>query len=52
MGVVSEVRDWIEAPFVGSVNPMQLFLATGFVLVAILAWTLILYHIRIAAESV
>jgi len=36
---------WITAPFVGSVSPLRLFLATGLVIVFIILWTRILAHV-------
>ncbi len=51
-GVISSVTSWVNEPFVGSVSIGDLFLMTGMVLVFIMAWMLILYHIRIAAETI
>jgi hypothetical protein len=43
---------WINTPLTTPLSPWSLGLAVGVVLVAILAWTFILYHIRIAAEAI
>jgi hypothetical protein len=51
-GYVGELRDWLAAPFVGGLSPSGVFLLVGIILVAIIAWNLILYHIRIAAEEI
>lgn len=51
-GAVQRVFDWINAPFIGNASPADVFLLVGVVLVAIIAWNLVLYHIRIAAEAV
>lgn len=48
---IKEMRDWIEAPFIGAVSVQTLFLLTGLVLVFILMWNIILFHIRSAAET-
>lgn len=47
--LVGAVRNWIEAPFVGSVSPARLFALVGLVMVAIVLWEIILYHVRAAA---
>jgi hypothetical protein len=49
---IQRVKDWIDAPFIGSASPSDVFLLVGIVLVAIVVWNLVLYHIRIAAESI
>jgi hypothetical protein len=50
-GIVQEVRDWIDQPFKAPIDLASLFLITGMVLVFIGAWSLILYHVRIAATE-
>jgi hypothetical protein len=50
--VIDEVREWVNAPIVGSVDPMHLFLVTGLVLVSLILWMMILAHIRLAAEAI
>ena len=42
---------WLQTPFTQSMSPTDVFLLVGVVLVAIILWNLILYHIRIAAET-
>jgi hypothetical protein len=51
-GAVTRIYDWLNAPFIGQASPADVFLLVGVVLVAIVAWNLVLYHIRIAAESI
>jgi hypothetical protein len=51
-GAIQRVHDWLKAPFIGGASPTDIFLLVGVVLVAIIAWNLILYHVRIAAEAV
>jgi hypothetical protein len=43
---------WLNTPFKTPMSPSTTFLLVGVVLVAIIAWNLILYHIRIAAEAI
>ena len=43
--------DWLNRPLTGAVSSVTVFLIVGAVLVSVLAWNIILYHIRIAAES-
>lgn len=49
---VTGVFDWLNTPFKKPMTITSLFLIVGFVLLAILLWNLILYHIRIAAETI
>lgn len=49
-GVVKQVKSWIDEPFTTPLDTVQIFLLVGIVLVAVLAWNMILFHIRIAAE--
>lgn len=44
--------DWLNRPFTTPMSPMTLALMVGVVLVAIIFWNFILYHIRIAAETI
>jgi hypothetical protein len=49
---VNDVWEWLNTPFRQPMSPTGLFLMVGSVLVAIMLWNLILYHIRIAAETI
>jgi hypothetical protein len=49
---INEVWQFLNAPFTTPLDPTSLFLIVGTILVAIIAWNLILYHIRIAAETI
>jgi hypothetical protein len=49
---LDQVWDWLNEPFTRPMSPTGIFLTVGAVLIAILIWNLILYHIRIAAESI
>ena len=43
--------NWLNEPFKTPMAPSSIFLLVGVVLIAILLWNLILFHVRIAAES-
>jgi hypothetical protein len=49
---VNRVWAWLSTPFTTSMAPIDIFLLVGVVLIALLMWNMILYHIRIAAESI
>lgn len=51
-GAVQDVWHWLNEPFTTPLSFAGLFLIVGAVLVAIILWNLILYHIRIAAETI
>jgi hypothetical protein len=48
----NSVWDWLNTPFKNPMSPVAIFALVGSVVVAILLWNLILYHIRIAAETI
>ena len=48
---VNAVWDWLNTPFKQPMSPAGIGLMVGSVIVAILFWNLLLYHLRIAAES-
>jgi hypothetical protein len=43
---------WLNEPFTTPMSAVDVFLLIGVVLVAVMLWNLILYHVRIAAESI
>jgi hypothetical protein len=45
------VWQWLNKPFQTPMAPADVFMLLGVILVGIIAWNLILYHIRIAAET-
>jgi hypothetical protein len=49
---LDEVWSFLNTPFTSPLDPTALFLIVGTILVAIVLWNLILYHIRIAAETI
>lgn len=55
-GTVSDAIDsvwaWLNTPFQSKLSPVTVFAYVGAVLVAIILWNLILYHVRIAAETI
>lgn len=50
-GLIQPVIDFINKPFTTPLNKTDVFLLVGTVLIAVLLWNLILYHVRIAAET-
>lgn len=52
MQAVQSLLGWLKAPFATPLNPVDIFLVVGVIMVAIILWNMILFHIRIAAESV
>jgi tetrahydromethanopterin S-methyltransferase subunit H len=46
------IWDWLNEPFKTPMSPINIGLLVGIVIVSILMWNLILYHIRIAAEAI
>jgi hypothetical protein len=50
--VLEEVTGVVNAPLIGSVSIKELFLVTGVVIVAVIAWIMILGYMRAAAETV
>lgn len=49
---VTDVWEWLNKPFTTPLAPYSIFLLVGVVLIASVVWNLILYHVRIAAESI
>lgn len=49
---ITDTWDWLQTPFKNPLSFWGLFLIVGAVIVAIILWNLILYHVRIAAETV
>ena len=43
--------NWLNTPFKTPLSPASIMLLVGVILVSIIAWNLILYHVRIAAEA-
>jgi hypothetical protein len=49
---VNSIWGWLNTPFTQPMNPVTIFWIVGTILIAIIAWNLLLYHIRIAAETI
>lgn len=48
---VNSVWDWLNTPFSQPMSPVGIALIVGAVLVAVILWNMVLYHLRIAAET-
>lgn len=42
---------WLNQPLTQPISAYSIFILVGSIIIAIILWNLILYHIRIAAES-
>lgn len=51
-GAFDDLFEWLNTPFTTPLDPWSLFLGVGVVIFAIIAWNLILYHVRLAAQTV
>ena len=49
---INDVWQWLNTPFQSKLSPVTVFAYVGAILVAIVLWNLILYHVRIAAETI
>jgi hypothetical protein len=49
---VNDVWEWLNQPFKNPMSAVGIFALVGSAIVAIMLWNLILYHIRIAAETI
>jgi hypothetical protein len=48
---IDDVWEWLNTPFNSPMSPIDLALMVGVIIVGIIFWNLVLYHIRIAAET-
>ena len=51
-GAFNSFWEWLNQPLTQTISPYTIFLIVGSIVIAIILWNLILYHIRIAAESI
>jgi hypothetical protein len=51
-GAINSVWQWLNKPFNQAMSPVTVFAYVGAIIVAIILWNLILYHVRIAAETI
>lgn len=49
---VNSVWNWLNTPFNRPMSPTTIFGIVGSILIAIILWNLVLYHVRIAAETI
>lgn len=49
---LSETKAFLTEPFTTPLSISQVFAIVGLVIVSIIAWNLVLFHIRIAAEEI
>lgn len=49
---IASVLAWLNRPFTTPMSPQTLFLVVGIIIISVLAWNMILYHLRLAAETV
>jgi hypothetical protein len=49
---ITGVWSWINKPFRSPMAPTDIVVLVGVVLIAVIMWNFILYHIRIAAEAI
>ena len=49
---VTSIWDWVNTPFKQPLSAVTIFWIVGSILIAVIAWNLLLYHIRIAAETI
>lgn len=48
----SDLWAWINKPFTTPLSTINIFLIVGVIIIAIILWNIILFHIRIAAEEI
>jgi hypothetical protein len=49
---INQVWAWLNTPFTQKMSPVNVALLVGVVIIAIMFWNLLLYHVRIAAETI
>jgi hypothetical protein len=52
MNPFTAVWHWLNTPFTTPLSPASVAILVGVILVSVIIWNLVLYHIRIAAESI
>jgi hypothetical protein len=48
---INAVWDWLNKPFTTPMSPVGIAMIVGAIIVAMILWNMVLYHIRIAAET-
>jgi hypothetical protein len=51
-GFLDSIFDWFTQPLVGNISPTGVFMLVGAVVISIIVWNLLLYHLRIAGEEI
>jgi hypothetical protein len=49
---INGLWEWLNTPFQSRLSPVTVFAYVGAIAIAIILWNLILYHVRIAAETI
>ena len=49
---INSIWEWLNEPFNSRMSIVTVFGYVGAILIAIIAWNLLLYHVRIAAETI
>ena len=49
---INDFWNWLNAPFTEPMTPGSLTIIVGTIIVAVMFWNLVLYHVRIAAEAI
>jgi hypothetical protein len=52
MGAIEDLWNWVNAPLTSPMDPTTVFVLVGIVIISVIAWNFILYHVRIAAEAI
>jgi hypothetical protein len=51
-GAINGLWDWLNRPFNRQLSIVTVFGYVGAVIIAVIVWNLILYHVRIAGEAI
>lgn len=51
-GALESFWQWLNAPFTTAMSPVDIMVLVGIIIISVIVWNFILYHIRIAAESI
>lgn len=50
--VLQWFTSWLNKPFTTPMNPLEIVVLVGIILISVIFWNLILYHIKLAAETI
>ena len=51
-GAVDSLWRWLNRPFTEAMSLVDIWILVGVVILSIIAWNFVLYHVRIAAEAI